>query len=62
MFRRAPSNDLAATFAGEAFNASDDRCRIDDKEMIGPFNNGSDSTLLCVAVAMSETFGAENVV
>jgi len=30
--------------------------------VVRPFNNGSDSALLCVAVSMRETFGAENVV
>jgi hypothetical protein len=59
---RATSNDLATTFARETFNAPDDRCRIDDKKVVRPFNNGSDSALLCVAVSMRETFGAENVV
>jgi hypothetical protein len=59
---RATSDDFSTTLARKSLDTSDDRRRIDDEEMIGPLHNRSDSTLLCVAVSMSETFGAENVV
>jgi hypothetical protein len=61
LLRWAASDDLATTFAGKPFNASNDRSSVKDKKLIRPFHNRSDSTLFRIAIAMSEAFGAKDV-
>lgn len=54
---RASGHDLSSSFVDQAFDAGDNRRRVDEEKMIRPLDDGFDISLLRVAGAVGESLG-----